>query len=633
MVSWKALPWQNVWAGASGTEGRLWRKLRQRFSFFYDVAEDQIVPFAVTPEFTRTFGPVPDIDDVSYKVSNIDGLFENLMITQKDGDEKLYCLDYEWVFDFPVPARFVQYRNLAYFYYKYQGLMSYAGLEEFLQEFGIGSEMASVYASMEDAFQSYVHGDAVQGYLVNYQQKVTTLSELKETDQALSQAKDRISQLQAEVEEKNQQIRKEQEVQRLTNNHVANLEVMIKDLRHEIDELGKLATYLNGHEALVFKARRKLGAQVNKAFPRGTRKRKILNYCFNTVKHPARYGRLYATKEGRNQIEGDFKIGEDYLKYGRLVFPRVPGKGGYVDSGSGETWDGPMVSIVIPCYNQVHYTYACLQSILEFTKDVTYEVIIADDVSTDATAELGRYAEGLVICRNETNQGFLRNCNQAAKAARGKYIMFLNNDTKVTEGWLSSLVNLIESDSTIGMVGSKLVYPDGRLQEAGGIIWSDGSGWNYGRLDDPDKAEYNYVKDVDYISGAAILLSTALWKQIGGFDQRFAPAYCEDSDLAFEVRKAGYRVVYQPLSKVIHFEGVSNGTDVNGTGLKRYQVENSEKLKEKWAEEFKKQCVNTGNPNPFRARERSQERKSSWWWTTMCLPLTGTRDPRQPTST
>ena len=153
---------------------------------------------------------------------------------------------------------------------------------------------------------------------------------------------------------------------------------------------------------------------------------------------------------------------------------------------------------------------------------MTYEIIIADDVSTDATKELSLYAENLVICRNKTNQGFLRNCNQAAKAARGKYVMFLNNDTQVTPGWLSSLVNLIESDPTIGMVGSKLVYPDGRLQEAGGIIWSDGSGWNYGRLDDPEKPEYNYVKDVDYISGAAILLSNDLWKQIGGFDRRTA---------------------------------------------------------------------------------------------------------------
>ena len=324
--------------------------------------------------------------------------------------------------------------------------------------------------------------------------------------------------------------------------------------------------------------------------PKGTRKRKILEYCKNTMFHPGKYGKLYFSADGRNRIRGDFKIGEGYLEHGKLRFVKE---------------EAPIVSIVIPVYNQIHYTYACLLSILEHTKDVPYEVIIADDVSTDATKELFRYVENVTVCRNQTNQGFLRNCNNAAKSARGKYVMFLNNDTQVTPGWLSSLVDLIESDDTIGMVGSKLVYPDGRLQEAGGIIWSDGSGWNYGRLDDPDKAEYNYVKDVDYISGAAILLSVKLWKEIGGFDDRFAPAYCEDSDLAFEVRKAGCRVVYQPLSKVIHFEGVSNGTDVNGTGLKRYQVENSKKLKEKWAEEFKKQCVNTGNPNPFRARERS----------------------------
>ena len=138
------------------------------------------------------------------------------------------------------------------------------------------------------------------------------------------------------------------------------------------------------------------------------------------------------------------------------------------------------------------------------------------------------------------------NCNDAAQVAIGKYVLFLNNDTNVQEDWLDPLVSLIESDEKIGMVGSKLVYLNGKLQEAGGIIWDDASGWNYGRLDDPNKPEYNYVKEVDYISGACIMLSMKLWKEIGGFDQRFIPAYYEDTDLAFEVRKRGLKVVYQP---------------------------------------------------------------------------------------
>ena len=229
-------------------------------------------------------------------------------------------------------------------------------------------------------------------------------------------------------------------------------------------------------------------------------------------------------------------------------------------------------------------------------------------MSKDATASIGDYIRGLVVSRNTENQGFLKNCNQAAKKAVGDYIFFLNNDTKVTDGWLSSLLNLMDGDESIGMAGSKLIYPDGRLQEAGGIIWSDGSGWNYGRLDDPEKPQYNYLKEVDYISGAAIMIRRSLWEEIGGFDERFAPAYCEDSDLAFEVRKHGKRVVYQPKSVVVHFEGISNGTDVNGEGLKKYQVVNQEKFREKWKEELKEQSRNTGNPNPFTARDRSQKK-------------------------
>lgn len=567
--------------------------VKRGMELIYDIKPEFISDFHVTPEFKEVFASAGEPVEVeeggpSYAASNIDALFENMLVTE----EGVYALDYEWVFLFPVPAGFVKYRTLHYFYRQFKSIIGqkFGDQASFLKEFGIEERLLPLYEKMERSFQEYVHGENQRTYQEDFMVKTKTLTELKQVDRELERARERLSQLRAEIAEKDTALKKVQEVQRLTNNHVANLEVIIADLRREIGEMGKTLTYLNRHEAVIFKIRRKIGQAFNRVYPKGTRKRKILGYCKNTLLHPVRYIGMYTSEEGKNRIKGDFEIGEEYLQYGKLNFP---------------VEENPEVSIIIPVYNQIHYTYLCLASILEHTKDVSYEILIADDVSSDATEHLGEFVSNITVCRNETNQGFLRNCNNAAKSARGRYVMFLNNDTQVTEGWLSSLVNLIKSDPSIGMVGSKLVYPDGRLQEAGGIIWSDGSGWNYGRLDNPDKAEYNYVKDVDYISGAAILLSNELWKQIGGFDERYAPAYCEDSDLAFEVRKAGYRVVYQPLSKVIHFEGVSNGTDVNGGGLKRYQVENSEKLKEKWKEEFKNQCVNTGNPNPFRARERS----------------------------
>lgn len=269
--------------------------------------------------------------------------------------------------------------------------------------------------------------------------------------------------------------------------------------------------------------------------------------------------------------------------------------------------ENPTVSIVIPAYNQFTYTYYCLKSILENSGDISYEVILADDCSTDITREIHKAVKNLIVARTEKNMLFLRNCNHAAKKAKGKYILFLNNDTQVQKDWLKPLVDLCERDATVGITGSKLVYADGTLQEAGGIIWKDASGWNYGRNTDAMLPEYNYVRDVDYISGASIMIRRSLWEELGGFDEYFAPAYYEDSDLAFQVRKAGYRVVYQPLSVVVHFEGKSNGTDLN-SGVKKNQVENQMKFRDKWKEVLNKENLPNGQ-EVYLAKDRSQLKK------------------------
>lgn len=266
----------------------------------------------------------------------------------------------------------------------------------------------------------------------------------------------------------------------------------------------------------------------------------------------------------------------------------------------------PVVSIIVPVYNQFSYTYACLASILENSSEVDYEVIIADDCSDDITRQLDVISKNVRMIRTPKNYGFLRNCNYASAYARGEYIVFLNNDTQVQANWLSALLRLLQENTDIGLTGSKLVYPDGRLQEDGGILWKDGSAWNYGNGSNPALPEFCYVKECDYISGASIMIRTALWKQIGGFDERFEPAYCEDSDLAFKVRKAGYRVCCQPLSVVVHYEGISNGVSVS-KGLKAYQLTNQSKFYEKWKDELEKNHKPNGE-EVFLARDRSQYR-------------------------
>ena len=354
--------------------------------------------------------------------------------------------------------------------------------------------------------------------------------------------------------------------------------------------------------------------------PMGSRRRLVVRYVFRFLRHPVAMIRRLQNDRGRfahfrgRLVHGDKTFSEMQEAPVAHVEPpkveEVKSEKAFEDYApiAFPTWASPVVSIVIPVYNQFEYTYECLRSILNNTPDVPYEVIIADDCSTDCTTRIQEIARGVRVARTATNQRFLRNCNNAARQARGEFIFFLNNDTQVQPDWLGSLVRLMREDESIGMTGSKLVYPDGRLQEAGGVLWRDGSAWNYGNRQDPEASEYNYVKDADYISGAAIMIRADLWREIGGFDEAFAPAYYEDTDLAFEVRRHGKRVVYQPASVVVHFEGVSNGTDTS-TGLKAYQIANQAKFLEKWKDVLAKDHFENGQ-NIFQARDRSRRKRT-----------------------
>jgi O-antigen biosynthesis protein len=254
-----------------------------------------------------------------------------------------------------------------------------------------------------------------------------------------------------------------------------------------------------------------------------------------------------------------------------------------------EQVDHPKVSILIPAYGELELTWRCLAALSEVRSAHSFEVLVLDDASPgNQLSPFLANLKGLRFLRAEVNRGFLGNCNWGAENARGDYLLLLNNDTEPHRDFLDPLIELLDNEADIGIAGSMLIYPSGVVQEAGGIIWGDGTGWNYGRHDALTDSRNLFRREVDYCSGASILIRQSLWKEIGGFDDHFAPAYYEDVDLCFEARKRGFKTVYQPRSKVVHLEGGSYGTSDDS---KKSKVINANRIKfvEKWAAELSMQ--------------------------------------------
>lgn len=299
------------------------------------------------------------------------------------------------------------------------------------------------------------------------------------------------------------------------------------------------------------------------------------------------YKKCFSTPQIAHPQKNDYAIA---TRYHPLSFPETA---------------HPDISIIIPVHNKHLYTFTCLKSIHENSAESTYEVIVVDDASTDETSKMLNNIKGITVIHNMENKGFIYSCNAGANAAQGRFIVLLNNDTIVTRGWLNALTNTFSDFPDAGLVGVKLVYPDGKLQEAGGIVWQDASAWNYGRSDDPEKPEYSYCRTVDYCSGACLMIKRQDLLDLGLLDDYYTPAYYEDTDLAFRVRKIGKKVYYQPAVTVIHFEGVSSGTDVT-QGTKRYQTVNHEKFYRRWRETLQSHRTNGDMPHLEKERDVSK---------------------------
>ena len=266
----------------------------------------------------------------------------------------------------------------------------------------------------------------------------------------------------------------------------------------------------------------------------------------------------------------------------------------------------PRASIVIPVFGAFAHTLACLRAIAAHPPRSAFEVIVVDDASPDDSLVHLQAIDGLRVHARVANGGFIAACNDGASLARGDVLVFLNNDTVPQPGWLDALLDTFDAHPDAGLVGAKLLYPDGRLQESGGVVFADGSGWNYGRFDDPGDCRYSYLREADYVSGAAIAIPRPLFERLGGFDARYAPAYYEDTDLAFGVRAAGLRVLVQPASVVVHDEGTTSGTDVN-TGPKAAQVRNQAVFAAKWREALSAQLPAGSVPTPALLHRRQRQ--------------------------
>ncbi len=246
---------------------------------------------------------------------------------------------------------------------------------------------------------------------------------------------------------------------------------------------------------------------------------------------------------------------------------------GSVDlSADFEFCDNPKVSIVIPVKNNFIITAALLQSIKKNAKGIDYEIIIADDNSTDEVSQIEYFFPNIKRIVNDTGiEGFVYNMNNAISKARGEYIFALNNYTLTLPGFLTELLNVMERDKSIGIAGAKNLDIQGLIQECG-VNFEKALKINIiGQYEASTFLDDKEYIDCDYCSGCSILFRRDIWEKAGKFDINYAPAYYDDSDFAFNLKyNFGLKTVCVPKAKIYHYKGMTyDSSDAKSLLLRR----------------------------------------------------------------
>lgn len=231
--------------------------------------------------------------------------------------------------------------------------------------------------------------------------------------------------------------------------------------------------------------------------------------------------------------------------------------------------DAPLLSVIVVTWNSARWLPACLGAVAAATAGLSAEVWVVDNASADESAAVARrYAPGANVIANAENPGFARANNQAIQRSHGRYVLLLNPDAEINAAALAGMIGVLDARPDVGLIGCRLVRPDGTPQECYGLSYASARHRSPAIRPGPGHPEF---VDAAWLGGACLLARRAAIDQVGGLDPDYL-MYYEDMDWGYRMRQGGWRVVYWDRGAVRHHGGGDSARVPAAESARRYMI-------------------------------------------------------------